>query len=444
MALRLQNRARHETRPPCRDAPRPGARAGADDAAHRAADAAHPGSGAITFANEARTPRDQFINKDECENSRPISLQWSPAFDTSLTTPSLAGGSYTLYASDQADNATVNTGNCPTQDGDRSRRRPARGSGPGPPSRAPSAIPSQRLRLRHVDHRVGARGQGACTATGQVIMLCVQARDSGSTPIGTARVRLTVDVSSPSPPDGVTALPGDNAANVSWGESPGTPTAEYYQVDATSIGTIDPGGFHPGPPVTGTKYRLGGLVNGATYVIGVRAFSTADNPSNVTTTVVTAEQVNDFWDSYQGRGRPGGRRLLLGRRGPHRPRGPRRRAPARPETQVKRIALVTLALAVGAAAPRAHADESPRWGSAEFSSAGSSSRTSTPSSSTSPAGRSPGGTPSAPAPAGCSRPAPRSRSSPASGPWISGSRSATSRRPASASASTLGGPPRAT
>jgi uncharacterized protein (TIGR03382 family) len=98
-------------------------------------------------------------------------------------------------------------------------------------------------------------------------------------------------------------LPGDKAANVSWQQSTGAPIAEYYRVEATSIGTtIDPGGFHLGPAVTGTKFRLGGLVNGGTYVVGVRAFSTADNPSEVTTTIVSPEPVADFWDEYKAAG----------------------------------------------------------------------------------------------------------------------------------------------
>jgi hypothetical protein len=114
---------------------------------------------------------------------------------------------------------------------------------------------------------------------------------------------LTFSVGVPGVPTGVSATPGDQAANVSWSAPSSSVAAFSYEVDATGLGTIDPS-THVSSRVTGTGLRLGGLVNGETYFIQVRAFSIASNPSDFSqdNVDVMPQQVNDFFQAYQADG----------------------------------------------------------------------------------------------------------------------------------------------
>jgi hypothetical protein len=258
-----------------------------------------PVAGQVTFANERLTAIDGFINAAECRAGT-ITLKWAVLYDTGKSAANLVGGSYQLYANNQPD-AALNTGPCPTQDGDKTLT----GMKAGPVSgRLTSDLtdPSQNL-VFDTALIASVTGYGGCFTSDVVVQVCAQARDSSVNPIGTARGRLTISTTAPGAPTNVGATPGNNALNVSWTEPTGSPVAESYEIDATPLGTADPNGVRRSPRLTATSYRLGGLVTGETYSVVVRAYSTADNAGPDSTPLLASpETVLDFWGAYKDAG----------------------------------------------------------------------------------------------------------------------------------------------
>jgi len=251
-----------------------------------------PSPGQITFPTVALSSTDAFINLDECLNNRTIMLKWAIAYTTGNSFANVTA--YQLYA---GNSLTPSTGDCV-------QATSTTGLVQGPAGNLiqtglldPSAITDF-----DTSEIASVAGFGSCAGSDAQINLCIQAKN-GAANIGTARTTLTFSVATPGMPTSVSASPGDGAANVSWSAPSGSPPAFSYEVDATGIGTIDPS-THISPRITGTGYRLGGLVNGETYFIQVRAFSIASNPSSFSTDNidVTPQQVNDFFQTYQADG----------------------------------------------------------------------------------------------------------------------------------------------
>jgi MYXO-CTERM domain-containing protein len=246
---------------------------------------------------------DGFINLDECLNPRAISFKWLiQTYEQGFSSANLPGGRFTVYVNDQATTSGVNTGPCPTVNGD--KNVPALNAGPiGAAITENLTDPSLGYDFDTAQIATVA-GQGACNTPGTDIIVCVQAKDAAGDNIGEARVRLTVETSKPGPPLNPTATPGDQALNVSWADPGSSPSALSYLIDATPVGTIiDPTGHHLSPRITTTNYRLGGLVNGQMYNVAVVSFSEASNesaPSFVTS--VTPLPVADFWTLYKDEG----------------------------------------------------------------------------------------------------------------------------------------------
>ncbi len=251
-----------------------------------------PTAGQITYPTVALSSTDGYINLDECLNARTITLKWAISYATGASFANVT--SYQLYA---GNSFAPTTGDC-------QQATSTTGVVNGPASDLITTNLADPSVNTDFDTSLIATvsGYGSCAGSDAQIDLCIQARN-GTTNIGTARTTLTFSVSAPGAPTGVSASPGDSAANVSWSAPSGSPTAMSYEVDATGLGTIDPS-THASPRVTGTGYRLGGLVNGETYSIQVRGFSIASNPGAFSTDVVqvTPQQVNDFWQTYQADG----------------------------------------------------------------------------------------------------------------------------------------------
>jgi len=256
------------------------------------------GSGKITYATQALTPFDQYINKAECLGGK-IKLQWSVAF-TSGTGGSLT--SYQLYASDHAsDMATKDR--CPTQNDDLITG--AHAGSVGDPIAAVMDLtdPSPILEF-DTDAIASVAGLGACTASSTDILLCVQAK-SGSTNIGVARTTLTLATTPPGDPASASGSPGEEAVEVSWGDS-GEPTPEYHIAEVVTGPAVDPTQTTSTSKSSGAvastgagSTRIEGLQNGVVYQVWVTAYSTADNASDpVFGGTVSPEPVNNFWELY--------------------------------------------------------------------------------------------------------------------------------------------------
>lgn len=279
-----------------------------------AAAAPTPNLGQITFADVPRSAEDGFINAEECSSpSTRIKLSWRVQPDTGRSVAEVR--SYQLYATNKTDeNAT--TGPCPIENGDKDDTSLKA----GPVGTAIELdLRDPMIDVEFATSAIAASaGKGTCSTTAnEAIGICIQARDASGTDIGTARGQLTLSLSKPAAPTGVSAQPGENALNVSWdrvdGASSGAAAAVDYQVDAVVVATTaeatDPVLQHSSGRVAPTgdrpSVRLGGLVNGVLYEVRVFAFSTADNPSDFDpANAVTASPVpvNDFFETYRAAG----------------------------------------------------------------------------------------------------------------------------------------------
>jgi hypothetical protein len=263
--------------------------------------------GTIGFLLLPLSPVDGFINLDECLNHRAITLRWLLLFETvngvAFSAANLPGGSFQLYANDQASNTTANQGPCAQSFGDKGVANLNAGS-VGPTITSGLQDPSLGYDF-DLTMIASVAGQGACNESGADIMVCVQAKDRSGTNIGEARVKLTVATTLPKPPLAVSATPGDGALNVAWAQdATSSPTQDSYVIDAVPVGTIiDPTPDHSSPRITTTTFRLGGLVNGQTYSVTVRSFSTASNESGPSAAVeATPTPVLDFFNTYKADG----------------------------------------------------------------------------------------------------------------------------------------------
>jgi hypothetical protein len=262
----------------------------------------NPTAGQITFAEEAHTSTDAFINDAECDGSGIVRLAWQ----ITGTFP-IGGVTYKLYAANK-----VTTGPCPRQP-DASISLIAREVLPVSP---PSSINNPMLDATYATSAiVAAVEKSACNQSAtEDIFLCAEGVDpnNASTTVGPARGTISLDRRPPDEPGGVFAEPGDTAVNVFWDALPGTavPTADYYRVDAqpilTTTAAFDPTPIHTSDPVVGSPrpHRFGGLVNTVVYRVRVFAFSPADNRSLDPTYDVTAQALPsaDFWESYKAAG----------------------------------------------------------------------------------------------------------------------------------------------
>jgi MYXO-CTERM domain-containing protein len=94
-----------------------------------------------------------------------------------------------------------------------------------------------------------------------------------------------------------------NALNVNWSSGTATSTATAvsasFDVVAVTSDVRDPVGTHTVSQITGTNYRIGGLVNNVTYTVTVEAFSPGGNPSGPSGSVTAMpQQVADFYDTF--------------------------------------------------------------------------------------------------------------------------------------------------
>jgi hypothetical protein len=261
-----------------------------------------PTAGQLTFAEEAHTSTDAFINDAECDGSGIVRLAWQ----ITGTFP-IGGVTYKLYAANKE-----TTGRCPTQP-DSSISLIAREV---VPVSAPSGVNNPMLDATYATSAIVlAVEKNACNQpAAEDIFLCAEGVDpnNASTTVGQARGKLSLDRRPPVEPGGVFAEPGDEAVNVFWDALPGTaePTADYYLVDAqpvqTTTAAFDPTPIHTSGPVVGSPrpHRFGGLVNTVVYRVRVFAFSPADNRSPDPTYNVTAQALPsaDFWEAYKAAG----------------------------------------------------------------------------------------------------------------------------------------------
>lgn len=265
-----------------------------------------PNPGQITFPDEVSTPTDGFINAEECASGT-IRLSWRALLDTGRSAAEIT--EYQLYAANK-----TTEGACPTRDG--AGDDASLVAGPvGITIEDELTDPMLDVEFATSEIAVAA-GKDTCDAVAnEEIALCIQARASGAD-IGTARGRLTLSLTKPGSPTGVSASPGERALNVSWNRvdsTSTTPAAEGYVVDATVVGTttdaFDPVAIHTSGRITSSDerpdVRLGGLVNGVVYQVRVFAFSTADNrsdfdPANAVTGI--PQPVDDFFETYRAAG----------------------------------------------------------------------------------------------------------------------------------------------
>ncbi len=257
-----------------------------------------PTKGNITYATEALTAIDKYINAAECRSGT-ITLRWAISYDTGKSAADLV--SFQLYASDHTTTSAVTTGACPTTNDDKGVIGLHAGSVGDRITGTNLTDPSPAL-VFDTDVIATVSGLGSCNMADTDVMLCVQARDSVGT-IGTARTTLTVSTAAPSAPTNASATPGDQALNVSWSPSQGDPAAEYYIAEArTATGSQTSGAVSAGSGTMST--RIEGLTNGVVYDVFVTAYSTADNPSVPPDFAGTAspEPVNDFWKTYKNAG----------------------------------------------------------------------------------------------------------------------------------------------
>ncbi len=263
-----------------------------------------PTAGNITFPTQLNTAIDKYINAAECRSGT-ITLRWAISFDTNKAVANLA--KYQLYASDHASDGTVTKGTCATANNEK-----VTGLLAGPVSAEITtnvSDPSPEI-VFDTDVIASVAGLGACNTLGTDVALCVQARDSNSQPIGTARTTLTVATTPPGAPASASASPGDQALEVSWGDSSGEPTPEYHIAEVTTGPGVDPTQSTTTTKSSGAvastgagSTRIEGLTNGVVYEVRVTAFSTADNASDpVFGGTASPEEVNDFWEAYRAAG----------------------------------------------------------------------------------------------------------------------------------------------
>jgi hypothetical protein len=178
---------------------------------------------------------------------------------------------------------------------------------------------------------VGQAGYGACTQDGKPVYVCVHfyPYQTGTTvPSATATAwafgTMTLSLTKPSVVTLDQLLPGNGALNVYWSDH-ASPQAAKYKVRALSLdptmltslpspGDFDPASaysaFDPRDPnrhetgfLTGTKYRMSGLLNDVPYAVAVIAYSAAESPSEPSNILSSEPQlVNDFWQLYQAAG----------------------------------------------------------------------------------------------------------------------------------------------
>lgn len=269
------------------------------------------GSGDITLATQVNTAVDEFINAAECLDGT-IKLQWSPVYVTTPTAKSAADlGSYQVYASDQPTVDAVKSGDCPTTNGDKGVTGLHAGAVSDRITGAANLIDPSPVLEFDTALIASVAGLGACNVSDTNIMVCVQARDLGGNPIGTARRTLIVSTKSPNAPESASVTSGENALNVRWGDSPGLPEPEYHIAEAVIDPTVDPSvstttvvaSSGPVPGAGANDVRLEGLENGVVYAVYVTAYSTADNPSDpIFAGTAAAAEVNDFWETYRAAG----------------------------------------------------------------------------------------------------------------------------------------------
>ncbi|HEX9306484.1 MAG TPA: fibronectin type III domain-containing protein [Anaeromyxobacter sp.] len=272
-----------------------------------AQDVPAPADGRIAVANEPHTPTDEFINAAECAGGS-IKIRWD--VENAVTGSTAAPTSFTVYAHNSTTlHSATSTGPCPANSGEAGDTALKVGSigtfDPADTNPQGATGPSNEVSF-DTSTIVSTAGL-ACNATGQqTIVICVQGK-AGGTAVGTARGALTLWTDAPAKPTGVSAGSGNNALNVSWTKPAGSPSAEYYVVEAIPVATtsavMDPDPIHSSAAVTGTDYRLTGLVNTVVYSVRVYAFSTADNRSvGSDATQGMPELANNLWDGYKNAG----------------------------------------------------------------------------------------------------------------------------------------------
>ncbi len=272
-----------------------------------AQDVPAPASGRIAVANEPHTATDEFINAAECAGGT-IRIRWD--VENAVTGSGAVPTSFTVYAhnSTTLHNAT-STGPCPAntgEGGDTALRVGSIGTF-DPAVTNPQGATGPSNEVEFATSTIVASAGLACNATGQqAIVICVQGMDGG-TDAGTARGSLILWTDAPAKPTGVSVGSGNSALNVSWTKPGGSPSAEYYVVEARPVATTtdatDDVLVHSSPSVTGTDYRLTGLVNTVVYSVQVFAFSTADNRSLGSDTAEgMPELATDLWGGYKGAG----------------------------------------------------------------------------------------------------------------------------------------------
>jgi MYXO-CTERM domain-containing protein len=149
---------------------------------------------------------------------------------------------------------------------------------------------------------LSAAGQlaGCATSSGDIaVYVCVQAfaTSDASTIIGVATGQMTLSITPPGSPSGVTAKPADSGAlDISWSAPGGSPAAYDYRV--TVVNGADPD-THQQTDIRSLSTTVSGLTNDIPYTISVYARSQAGN-ENATpgTTVATPVFVANFWDVY--------------------------------------------------------------------------------------------------------------------------------------------------
>jgi hypothetical protein len=228
-----------------------------------------PPVGHITWPTVPHTDTDGYVNIAECAAGT-IDLTWL----TSVTVAGQLPTAYRLYASDQAPAGDCYTANTTV-------------GGTAVNAGLVGAIDSTRTGQMTATFAtsvmVAAAGATCDDANGTSVYLCIQEVNGGTT-LGVARLgadgnpaRLAVSFDRPAAPVDVVARPADGAAVVSWSDGGGAVASDTYVVDAWLGLTPTAAPLVSSPRVTGTSYRLRGLINGQPWSVRVRAFSAAGN-----------------------------------------------------------------------------------------------------------------------------------------------------------------------
>jgi hypothetical protein len=107
-----------------------------------------------------------------------------------------------------------------------------------------------------------------------------------------------VSVSRPAAPTNLTVKPGDGRLMLDWDAGDGGASAVEYWVVVRRAGTVE-----KRQPSSGTSVTISGLQNETTYDVSVYALSAGENASLTPATGSgMPQEVDDFWDVYEGAG----------------------------------------------------------------------------------------------------------------------------------------------